>query len=97
MSALSVGLHPGRLWGRYCTALETKPLRIKALTAAVGFALGDILAQVAVRVPGEQFRYDVLRTLRLAAYGGESCAVCWPDACKACLTARRWQVPLEGL
>ena len=74
-TALSVGLHPGRLWGRYCNALETTPLRIKAATAAVGFTLGDLVAQLATRTPGEQFKWDVLRTARLGLYGGESLAV----------------------
>ena len=45
--------------------------RIKAATAAVGFALGDLVAQLATKAPGEAFRYDVLRTARLALYGGE--------------------------
>ena len=70
-TAISVGLRPGRLWQQYCTALEQTPLRMKAATAATGFALGDLVAQLATRTPGETFRFDVLRTARLAVYGGE--------------------------
>lgn len=67
---LSIGLHPKRWWGSYCTALDTKPLRIKAATAAVGFTLGDLMAQLATKPKGERFKCDLLRTVRLAVYGG---------------------------
>ncbi|KAK9800803.1 hypothetical protein WJX73_007307 [Symbiochloris irregularis] len=79
-----VGIHPSRTltqsfrlvtprkaWNGYCGALERQPLRIKAATAALGFTLGDFIAQLYSRPPqGINWRYDTFRTLRLAAYGG---------------------------
>ena len=69
-TAVSINLDPRRWWGSYCSALETKPLRIKAATAAVGFTLGDLVAQLATKPKGQSFKCDFPRTARLALYGG---------------------------
>ena len=39
----------------------------RALTAAAGFALGDVVAQASTRHPGQ--RYDYVRTARMTAFG----------------------------
>lgn len=39
----------------------------RSLTAAAGFALGDIVAQHSTKHPGE--RYNYLRTARMTAFG----------------------------
>lgn len=36
---------PGRWWRNYAQALQTNPVRTKAMTSFVGFVLGDIMAQ----------------------------------------------------
>ena len=35
----------GRWWGKYTAALQTNPVRTKAITSFVGFVLGDVMAQ----------------------------------------------------
>lgn len=54
-----------RLLLAYDVALKTRPVITKALTAAVGFALGDFIAQLGER-PGF---FDPFRCLRLSLYG----------------------------
>ena len=62
---------PRQAWSGYCNALETQPLAVKAATAAVGFTLGDCIAQLSTPAPrGATWRFDTFRTLRLAVYGG---------------------------
>ena len=53
-----------KLWVLYLAALHTAPLLTKCLTSAVGFILGDGIAQLIAKE-----RYNVLRTLRFAAIG----------------------------
>ena len=36
----------------------------------MGFTLGDLMAQLATKPSGERFNCDLLRTARLAVYGG---------------------------
>ncbi len=36
---------PVQLWRMYASALETNPVRTKAITSFVGFVLGDVMAQ----------------------------------------------------
>jgi len=54
------------LWKSYETALDEKPLLMKALTSMVGFALGDILAQTFIQ-KGDAF--DWARFIRLTSFG----------------------------
>ncbi|EIE19175.1 hypothetical protein COCSUDRAFT_67996 [Coccomyxa subellipsoidea C-169] len=54
-------------WNAYCRALDQRPIVTKSLTAAAGFALGDIIAQHSTKHPGE--RYNYLRTARMTAFG----------------------------
>lgn len=62
---------PQRAWDKYCTALERQPLAVKAATAALGFTIGDVIAQFATKPPkGISWRFDTFRTARLALYGG---------------------------
>ena len=62
---------PKRAWNNYCNALETQPLAVKAATAAVGFTLGDCIAQLSTkRPPGTPWKFDTFRAMRLAVYGG---------------------------
>lgn len=61
--ALNAITVPG--WGAYTKALEEKPLTSKALTSLVGWALGDILAQVFI----ETSPFNYIRLLRLSAFG----------------------------
>lgn len=42
---------PGRWWKSYAQALQTNPVRTKAVTSFVGFVLGDIMAQ---KIGGEK-------------------------------------------
>jgi len=44
--------------------LEERPIFVKSMTSMVGFALGDILAQV---ISGNS--YNLMRTLRLTLFG----------------------------
>ncbi len=53
-----------KLWSLYLAALQTAPLLTKCLTSAVGFILGDSIAQLIAKE-----RYNVLRTLRFATIG----------------------------
>lgn len=39
----------------------------RSLTAAAGFALGDVVAQLSTRQPGQ--RYNYVRTARMTAFG----------------------------
>ena len=52
-------------WRKYESLLDDKPLLMKALTSFVGFAIGDILAQVFIQ-KGE---FDFARLFRLASFG----------------------------
>ncbi|CAL8464552.1 g4087 [Coccomyxa elongata] len=54
-------------WSAYCRALEERPIITKSLTAAAGFALGDVVAQHSTKGAGQ--RYDYLRTARMTAFG----------------------------
>ncbi|KAK9904900.1 hypothetical protein WJX75_005127 [Coccomyxa subellipsoidea] len=54
-------------WNAYCRALEQRPIITKSLTAAAGFALGDVVAQHSTKPHGE--RYNYLRTARMTAFG----------------------------
>jgi len=56
----------GALWKNYNELLETKPLLMKALTSLVGFALGDILAQLFIQ---KNDPFDFFRLFRLASFG----------------------------
>lgn len=53
-----------KLVAAYLHALDKHPVATKAVTSLVGFAIGDNLAQSIGGAP-----FDVLRTLRLSAYG----------------------------
>lgn len=57
----------GNVWDQYRTSLKRQPLLTKSLTSLTGFAVGDVIAQMAQ--PGKQ-KYDFARTVRLAAFGG---------------------------
>jgi len=54
-------------WAGYNSALESKPILIKALTSLVGFALGDALAQKFLGAKDQPF--DWARLGRMAAFG----------------------------
>jgi len=56
----------GALWKRYNELLDEKPLLMKALTSLVGFALGDILAQLFIQ---KNSPFDWARLFRLASFG----------------------------
>lgn len=49
-SALQQSL-PAQLWRGYNGALQTNPVRTKAITSFVGFVLGDVMAQ---KIGGER-------------------------------------------
>lgn len=51
-------------WHSYERALETNPMRTKALTSCVGLTVADLIAQAA-----EGSGWDVARTGRLASFG----------------------------
>ncbi|CAK0787533.1 hypothetical protein CVIRNUC_010753 [Coccomyxa viridis] len=53
-------------WNAYCKALEQNPVTTKSLTAALGFAVGDAIAQQATR---GRNRYDYARTMRMSGFG----------------------------
>ncbi|KAJ1449627.1 hypothetical protein M885DRAFT_420817, partial [Pelagophyceae sp. CCMP2097] len=54
-------------WAAYTAALEANPLVVKVgLTSFVGFAVGDVLAQLVVE---KTTKYDFARTARLASFG----------------------------
>lgn len=57
----------GNIWDQYRSSLKRQPLLTKSLTSLTGFAIGDVIAQMAQ--PGKH-KYDVARTVRLAAFGG---------------------------
>ena len=54
---------PLQLWSSYVRSLETRPLRTKALTSAFMLTVQEAIVQAIRRRP------DVLRALKLAAYG----------------------------
>ena len=56
-----------RAWARYEHHLEERPLATKALTSFIGFAIGDVLAQVFVTPSPSGF--DYYRLFRLASFG----------------------------
>jgi protein Mpv17 len=53
-------------WKRYNELLDEKPLLMKALTSFVGFALGDILAQIFIQ---KNDPFDFKRLARMASFG----------------------------
>lgn len=53
-----------RFWKSYTDLLDKKPVFVKSMTSLVGFALGDILAQV---IGGQS--YNLPRTLRMVLFG----------------------------
>jgi len=55
-----------KVWKAYEQQLEEKPLLMKALTSFVGFALGDILAQLFIQ---KNENFDYARLFRLASFG----------------------------
>lgn len=55
------GAVPG--WAAYNEALDKHPLTAKAFTSLVGWALGDLLAQVR-EMKGEKSRFDVQHRFR---------------------------------
>ena len=55
-----------KAWKRYEELLDEKPLLMKALTSFVGFALGDILAQIYIQKTSP---FDFKRLFRLASFG----------------------------
>jgi len=55
-----------KAWKKYESLLEEKPLLMKALTSFVGFALGDILAQLFIQKTDP---FDWFRLFRLASFG----------------------------
>jgi len=55
------------LWAKYLKALETQPLATKTATSALGFLLGDAIAQTPDLQAGKS--YDFARTARLVAFG----------------------------
>lgn len=74
------GAVPG--WAAYNDALDKKPLLTKALTSLVGWALGDLLAQVRVCMSVVTVQSGVSRESLLVAVG--LCA-------RACVCERRFQ------
>lgn len=67
---MSVIALPARLarasWGSYNQSLKKQPLLTKTLTAAVGFSIGDVIAQLSTAPKGS---FDPMRTLRMGAFG----------------------------
>ena len=67
---MSVLTYPVRMaragWGGYNSSLQRQPLLTKTLTAAVGFSIGDIIAQLSTEPRGS---YNAMRTLRMGAFG----------------------------
>jgi len=55
-----------KAWNRYNELLDEKPLLMKGLTSFVGFALGDILAQLFIQ---KSDPFDFARLARLASFG----------------------------
>ena len=53
-----------KLWALYLAALQAQPLLTKCMTSAVGFILGDGIAQAIAKNC-----FDGLRTLRFAIIG----------------------------
>jgi len=56
----------GGLWAKYNELLEEQPLLMKAFTSFVGFATGDILAQLFIQ---KNDPFDWARLARLASFG----------------------------
>ena len=54
------------IWAAYNAALEKDPILVKGLTSAIGFFLGDVLAQLFIEKDNV---YNVWRTLRMASFG----------------------------
>jgi protein Mpv17 len=53
-----------RFWKAYTKMLDERPIIVKSMTSLVGFALGDMLAQV---ISGNS--YNLMRTLRMTLFG----------------------------
>ena len=67
MSVTALPLRVARAgWGSYNQSLQKHPLLTKTITAAVGFSIGDAVAQLST----EPMRnYNLTRTLRMGAFG----------------------------
>lgn len=62
---------PKRAWSAYIRALSKSPVKVKASTSFVAAILGDALAQhISARRDGREWRYDWVRTARLALFNG---------------------------
>ena len=57
---------PRNAWNIYNEALESAPLATKSVTSALGFTIGDVLAQNFIN---REETYDWIRTIRLAGFG----------------------------
>merc|ERR1740138_461943 len=55
----------GSAWKKYNELLDEKPLLMKAFTSFLGFAIGDILAQIFI----QKQDFDWYRLFRLASFG----------------------------
>ncbi|KAK9838100.1 hypothetical protein WJX81_001413 [Elliptochloris bilobata] len=67
MSVSAIPLQIARAgWGSYNQSLQKHPLLTKAITAAVGFSIGDIIAQLSTEPKRD---YNLSRTLRMGAFG----------------------------
>jgi len=54
-----------RLIGMYGLSLNLRPISTKSLSSAIGFILGDFIAQMITR----NFKYDLIRSIRIGAFG----------------------------
>jgi protein Mpv17 len=54
-----------RLIGMYGLSLNLRPISTKSLSSAIGFILGDFIAQMITR----NFKYDMTRSIRIGAFG----------------------------
>eukprot|EP00542_Grammatophora_oceanica_P013603 CAMPEP_0194047704 /NCGR_PEP_ID=MMETSP0009_2-20130614/25199_1 /TAXON_ID=210454 /ORGANISM="Grammatophora oceanica, Strain CCMP 410" /LENGTH=202 /DNA_ID=CAMNT_0038693387 /DNA_START=100 /DNA_END=705 /DNA_ORIENTATION=+ len=61
------GAVPG--WAAYNRALDTNPITAKACTSLVGWALGDLLAQIFITGISQTNPFDVKRFLTLSFFG----------------------------
>ena len=67
MSVTALPLRVARAgWGSYNQSLQKHPLLTKTITAAVGFSIGDAVAQLSTE---PKRNYNLARTLRMGAFG----------------------------
>ena len=67
MSVTALPLRVARAgWGSYNQSLQKHPLLTKTITAAVGFSIGDVVAQLSTE---PKRNYNLTRTLRMGAFG----------------------------